>query len=668
MTGGLIQIVAYGTADVFLTGMPQITFFKLVYRRHTNFAIENIEQQFSGTKNFGNTISCTIDKVGDLVSKMYLKVVLPTVFLQNPFFQSDYAPNDVIEIGNLKNQYVEYKAIINYFFKFYRELYSYINNINQNVNITNLFNKIQQIANLYYNSSDYNTVKTKYNATYNIKVLINDFLIETDFYDKNSNYLYQNMNFNNLRVSDTDLVRNVVNYKLSDYTTSNALLNKIKTDLNDFISNTSKIDMYLFSNIKNYERIHKNYQNYKFAWVKKIGHNLIKDMFIEIGGQIVDRHNNDWYNIWNELSLNSEMEGVYNKMIGNIDSLIKYDNSTKNSYTLYIPLQFWFNKYVSGALPLVFLRYSEVRLQIELNDIRKLIVTDAPLDYNFEDSIQLNNISLLTDYIYLDVDERTKFAQSPQETLIEVVQNYNYIDINTINTTIESFFVNSVKEMFWVTQSVKNLNNNFHDLYDLGIIYKINNISKVITNNLEQKIQINIGKHVFNKGDTIRLFNSENYNKDYQIIDIDSESITVYSKFYKNEINCYIQLVDFKDNDSSLIAKNPITNTSYTFEQYNRFQNYDNIYTNYVQPYQFHTKTPVDGINSYSFSLSPEEYQPSGSANLSSYKYKSFIFEFNKKLIEHIQMNNDKLIVKTYALGYNFLSFKNGMAGLIFNI
>ena len=50
MTGGLIQIVAYGAADVFLTGMPQITFFKIVYRRYTNFAIENIEQTFSGTK------------------------------------------------------------------------------------------------------------------------------------------------------------------------------------------------------------------------------------------------------------------------------------------------------------------------------------------------------------------------------------------------------------------------------------------------------------------------------------------------------------------------------------------------------------------------------------------------------------------------------------------
>jgi hypothetical protein len=83
----------------------------------------------------------------------------------------------------------------------------------------------------------------------------------------------------------------------------------------------------------------KNYPNYKFAWVNKIGHQLIKNLTLEVGGQLIDRHNSDWFNIWNELSLNTELEPIYNKMIGNVDQLIKYDYSNKNSYTLYIPLQ-----------------------------------------------------------------------------------------------------------------------------------------------------------------------------------------------------------------------------------------------------------------------------------------------------------------------------------------
>ena len=74
MGGGLMQLVAYGAQDIYLTGNPQITFFKVVYRRHTNFAMEAIEQTFTGSVDFGRKISCTIDRNGDLVHKMYLEV------------------------------------------------------------------------------------------------------------------------------------------------------------------------------------------------------------------------------------------------------------------------------------------------------------------------------------------------------------------------------------------------------------------------------------------------------------------------------------------------------------------------------------------------------------------------------------------------------------------
>ncbi len=78
MGGGLLQIAAYGAQDVYLTGDPQITFFKVVYRRHTNFSMESIQQQFSGKANFGkNDVSTTISRNGDLASSMYLEVNLP---------------------------------------------------------------------------------------------------------------------------------------------------------------------------------------------------------------------------------------------------------------------------------------------------------------------------------------------------------------------------------------------------------------------------------------------------------------------------------------------------------------------------------------------------------------------------------------------------------------
>ena len=76
MGGGLLQLVAYGAQDVYLSGNPQITFFKVAYRRHTNFSMESIEQTFNGVANFGRRVTCQISRNGDLIHRMYLQVSL----------------------------------------------------------------------------------------------------------------------------------------------------------------------------------------------------------------------------------------------------------------------------------------------------------------------------------------------------------------------------------------------------------------------------------------------------------------------------------------------------------------------------------------------------------------------------------------------------------------
>ena len=73
MGGGLMQLVAYGAQDIYLTGQPQITYFKSVYRRHTNFAIESILQTINGTAAFGNRISVTISRNGDLLKNLWVQ-------------------------------------------------------------------------------------------------------------------------------------------------------------------------------------------------------------------------------------------------------------------------------------------------------------------------------------------------------------------------------------------------------------------------------------------------------------------------------------------------------------------------------------------------------------------------------------------------------------------
>ena len=79
MGGGLMQLVAYGAQDVYLTGNPQITFWKVTYRRHTNFAMESIEQTFNGQADFGRRVTCTMARNGDLAYRTYLQVTLPEI-------------------------------------------------------------------------------------------------------------------------------------------------------------------------------------------------------------------------------------------------------------------------------------------------------------------------------------------------------------------------------------------------------------------------------------------------------------------------------------------------------------------------------------------------------------------------------------------------------------
>ena len=76
MGGGLMQLVAYGAQDVYLTGDPQITFFKVVYRRHTNFSVESIEQTLNGTVGYGNTVTAVISRNGDLVNNLLIEATV----------------------------------------------------------------------------------------------------------------------------------------------------------------------------------------------------------------------------------------------------------------------------------------------------------------------------------------------------------------------------------------------------------------------------------------------------------------------------------------------------------------------------------------------------------------------------------------------------------------
>ena len=122
-----MQLVAYGAQDVYLTGNPQITFFKVTYRRHTNFSMESIEQTFNGMCDFGRRVQCTIARNGDLAYRTYFQVTLPEInqgdagsskklFARWLDFPGEHMINMVeVEIGGqrIDRQYGDYMHIWN---------------------------------------------------------------------------------------------------------------------------------------------------------------------------------------------------------------------------------------------------------------------------------------------------------------------------------------------------------------------------------------------------------------------------------------------------------------------------------------------------------------------------------------------------------------------------
>ena len=196
----------------------------------------------------------------------------------------------------------------------------------------------------------------------------------------------------------------------------------------------------------------------KDHYVPYVGLKLLKSVTVEIGGQQIDKHYSDWMYIWNELSLPSGKRYGYDKMVGangNTLSTVLTTASTK----LYIPLEFWFCRNVGLALPLIALQYHEVKFKIDFAEKDEVAVnfraaSAEPLVAHEPsgNSVQIGDITrvdIWVDYIYLDTDERRKFAQLSHEYLIEQLQ---YTGEESYSTQVRLNFNHPCKELVWVSK------------------------------------------------------------------------------------------------------------------------------------------------------------------------------------------------------------------------
>jgi hypothetical protein len=202
---------------------------------------------------------------------------------------------------------------------------------------------------------------------------------------------------------------------------------------------------------------------YNVLWTnggqRRLGYLLLKKIEVEIGGQIIDTHYGEWLYLWENLTSTVDNSTKLDSMTGGVqggDATTNYSCGGRPAI-LYIPLQFWFCRNPGLALPLIALQYHEVRINVTLSPSTDLVSRGSFSSISAAAAAlpQLKDMSLYIDYIYLDVDERRRFAQQSHEYLIDQLQFGLQQTLSTANARIDLTLNHPVKELVWVFQDAR---------------------------------------------------------------------------------------------------------------------------------------------------------------------------------------------------------------------
>ena len=532
-----MQLVAYGAQDVYLTGNPQITFWKVSYKRHTNFAMESIEQTFNGQADFGRRVTCTISRNGDLAYRTYLQVTLP--------------------------------------------------------------------------------------------------------------------------------------------------------EISQSLKNTS-------GSAGVYAR-----------WLDFPGEQLISQVEVEIGGQRIDRQYGDWMHIWNQLTMSTEQQRGYFKMIGNTTQLTFITDPSFNDIdgpcdanaprqvcaprnalpetTLYVPLQFWFCRNPGLALPLIALQYHEVKINLDIRPIEECLWAMSSLNNTAGAAVKVTSAynqslvaaSLYVDYVFLDTDERRRMAQNPHEYLIEQLQFTGDESVGSSSNKIKLNFNHPVKELIWVVQPDKNVD--YCSSLDAGSV--LNRLLGAQPFNYTDAVDaLPNAIMAFGSHDSVANTTASYINASGLFTDAGAQDVyTTGTSWWHGADNTKpYDLPNFGTGQNSGVSdagtfvlaetsldmhcwgENPVVTAKLQLNGQDRFSEREGTYFDLVQPHQHHTRAPDTGINLYSFALRPEEHQPSGSCNFSRIDNATLQLVLSNATVE----GTNTAKVRVYAVNYNVLRVMSGMGGL----
>ena len=372
----------------------------------------------------------------------------------------------------------------------------------------------------------------------------------------------------------------------------------------------------------------------RFQWIPKIGNYIIHSYSLIVGGQRIDQRYGDWLDVWNELTLPADKASMYNKMIGHVPAIYAprdpdpiYDVDGNNlvfqyypvgssgspsilERKVYVPLQFFFTRNPSLAIPLVALMYHPVVVEVEFQPLSHIYqvydkvnnIYISPLEYQSRFGLDASigqfltwdqnnvpvsavdiNAYLEVNFVFLGNEERKKIAATPQQDyLIEQVfryENNGLYDANVMNLTIN----NPVKEFVWYTRR--------------SDMYKYNNWANFTNSVLE-------------------------------------------------------------DEEKPILKSGKLT-----FNGVDRFAEKDAEFFQLLQPYMHHTRSPKQGIYCYSFSLYPERgIQPSGFINCSLVSRIQMTANMQPRSSTDYEYD-----IVLFSLSHNIFRVMGGMGGIVFS-
>ena len=597
MGGGLMHLVAYGAQDIYLTGNPQITFFKVVYRRHTNFSMESIKQTFSGTADYGREATVSISRNGDLIHKIWLehKPDITKPVLANKWMGGTAASPDI------------HGYVPNYG-------HALIEEVELEIGGQTIDRQTGQWMQAWSDLTEFNPEGHGHAGRVN----------------------------------------------LAETSGSNTTLS-LKADTASQRSGIAGISPGV-QGVSPYESYHDT--RTKTLFQKMTG----------TAGESCIFENRDGSSISLERDIT---ENALNIGINGGAKVLDYTPDGTGTFSakterIFIPLQFWFCRNVGLALPLIALQYHEVKIKLSLTDADKLygytgcykVAEDSIGETTFtctsaDISAKANkgtnaSFDLWVDYIYLDTDERRRFAQVSHEYLIEQVQ---FID-ESISTNgsaqspnIDLNFNHPVKELVWFARNTQGyLFGNLPAIEDSGASYQGDGIEQVYP------LVINATGDALASGDSSEAAQHQAQHDDDAITAQKSHFIIHDSNSVQRQHGSATFLSDISNADDGT--------WQLKLNGHDRFAERSTKYFTRTQVKDYHNGLGGvynrDSISVYSFALKPEEHQPSGTCNFSRIDNAELI----GKNIKYPRGANELSI---YAVNYNVLRIMSGMGGLAYS-